>query len=618
MKYRMGDLAVDTGRQSVTRGAVPIALPKLSYDLLLVLMRVAPDVVTVDHLMREVWPGLVVSPETVSKRVTLLREALGEDTQAPRYIATLRGRGYQVIALVTLENPADAHAAPQTPEAVTPAPTQVTRRSVRNRVYLPVAAILIVSVPTAAWQYWVRHRSSTPAVDLPQPALSPSIAVLPFLDMSETKDQEYFADGMTEAIIDLLTRIPELRVPARTSSFYFKGKSATVSEIGRELKVAHVLEGSIRKSGNRLRITAQLIRTDNGYHIWSETYDRNPDDIFEVQDQIAAQVARAMRLRLLNSATPRLRSTSNAEAYGLLLQGRFFGRRNDQQDRERSIDLYRRAIEIDPSYALAWAWLSTGYTVQAVSRWSPPEPTYSRARDAAVRALELSPDLADGHGALGQILEIHDWDWTGAKKEYERALALDSHNVRILNLNAHLAMVEGRLVDAVHFYREATISDPMSPGAQDGLAYSLWADGKPADAELVYAGQLPLSEYDSPAWLGLLMIERGERAGLETINKDRDELAKLTALSMANYRLARRTESDEALAHLIKKYPNSATKIAQALAYRSEFDEAFKWAEKAYAARDKDLLWVKVHIGLRSMPHDARWVALLRKMNLEE
>jgi transcriptional activator of cad operon len=383
MKYGIGDLVIDTGRQSVCRASVPITLPKLSYELLLVLVKAAPDVVTVDQLMRDVWPGLVVSPETVSKRVTLLREALGEDSQAPRYIATLRGRGYQIVADVAIQSPLDAQAAS---EPADPSSVRSAKPPVRNKVYLIVAAILVIGVVAVGWQYWARHpRSAASPADLSRPAPGRSIAVLPFLDMSEATDQEYFADGMTEAIIDLLTKIPELRVPARTSSFYFKGKAVNVSDIGRELKVAHVLEGSVRKSGNRLRITAQLIRADNGYHVWSETYDRNADDIFEVQDEIAAQVVRAMQLRLLDATKSRQGATPNPEAYGLLLQGRFLGRRNNQQDRERSVDLYRRAIEIAPSYALAWAWLSTGYTVQALSGWSPPVPGFARARGGASR-----------------------------------------------------------------------------------------------------------------------------------------------------------------------------------------------------------------------------------------
>jgi adenylate cyclase len=616
MKYRMGDLVIDTGRQSVSRAGAPITLPKLSYELLLVLMKAAPDVVAIDQLMRDVWPGLVVGPETVSKRVTLLRDALGEDSQAPRYIATLRGRGYQVVAPVAIESPSDTQVA--SPNLDSGQARPASDRPPRIKAYLIAAATVALIAGGVMWQWRGRHLQPPSTADQSQPATVRSIAVLPFLDLSEGKDQEYFADGMTEAIIDLLTKVPELRVPARTSSFYFKGKAVNISAIGRELNVAHVVEGSVRKSGNRLRITAQLVRTDNGYHVWSETYDRSPDDIFAVQDEIAAQIVQAMQLRLLDQTKTRPRPTPSPEAYSLLMQGRFYGRRNNRQDRERSVDLYRRALEIDPSYAQAWAWLSTGYTVQALMGWNTPAAGYARAREAALRAIELNPDLADGRGALGQVLESCDWDWEGARKEYLLALSLDPRNVRVLNLNAHLAMDEGRLDDAIHLYREATISDPLSPAAQDGLAYSLWASGKLADAELIYARTPPLVQSDSPAWFGLLMIERGEVSGLEQISRDQDEVVRLMTLSMANHRLARQSESDQALADLIAKHPNSATRIAQTVAYRGEYDEAFNWIEKAYAAHEKDLMWVKVHVGLRDMPHDARMSSLLRKMNLPE
>lgn len=225
MKYRVGDLAIDAGRQSVTRGEAPIPLPKLSYDLLLVLTRAAPNVVTVDQLVREVWPGLVVSPETVSRRVTLLREALGEDAQAPRYIATLRGRGYHIVADVATEIESDAQAVPPTPAPANPPSAQVPRRSARKKTSLTVTAILIVSVAVVAWQYWAPHPQSAATTEISQPAQPRSIAVLPFVDLSERHDQQYLGDGMAEEIIHLLLQIHGIQVIGRTSSFQFKGQS---------------------------------------------------------------------------------------------------------------------------------------------------------------------------------------------------------------------------------------------------------------------------------------------------------------------------------------------------------------------------------------------------------
>ena len=614
---------VNPSADEISQAGKVVKLEPRLMELMLSLAARPGEVVSHQTLLDEVWPDVVVTPDSVYQAVGALRRILGDDSKDPTYIASVPRRGYRLVAPVTTlsaEAPLILDRSVGLPDQSTPEIAKAARPTSMRRLLVTLIAMVAAVLLAVTLRMWVHTHAAAAGVVASPSAAAPdrSIAVLPFLDMSETKDQEYFADGMTEAIIDLLTKIPELRVPARTSSFYFKGKAANVSDIARELKVVNILEGSVRKSGTRLRVTAQLIRADNGYHVWSETYDRSPDDIIEVQDEIAAQVAQAMQLRLLDSTKAQPRATPNPQAYSLLLQGRFFGRRNNQQDRERSIDLYRRAIEIDPSYALAWAWLSTGYTVQVLSAWISPAPGYAHAREAAQRAIALDPNLADSHGALGQVLEVCDWDWAEAKKEYQRALALDPRNVRILNLSGHLAMDEGRVEDAIRLYRAATLSDPLSPGAQGGLAYSLWASGHPAEAEPVYTQLAALTQSDAPAWLGLLMIERGEEGGLEEIDRERNEAVRLMLLSMANHRLARQSQSDQALAELIKRYPNSATRIAQTLAYRGEVDEAFKWAEKAYAAHDKDLLWLKVHVGLRDLPRDARFVALLRKMSLPE
>jgi tetratricopeptide (TPR) repeat protein len=256
--------------------------------------------------------------------------------------------------------------------------------------------------------------------------------------------------------------------------------------------------------------------------------------------------------------------------------------------------------------------------VQAISGWVPAAAGYARAREAALRAIELDPNLADGYAALGHVLEACDWNWSGAKAEYQHALALDPGNVRTLNLSGHVALDEGRLEDAAHFYHKAIISDPLSPAAHAGLAAALWASGRLAEAEAAFRQLVSLVSNDSAGWLGVLMVERGQEAGLEQINRDTNESIRLVTLSMANYRLGRRVESDQALAELIKKYADSPCRIAQALAYRGESDAAFRWLETAYAAHDKDLMWIKIHAGLRGLPRDARFASLLRRMNLPE
>jgi TolB-like protein/DNA-binding winged helix-turn-helix (wHTH) protein len=363
--YQIGDLIVDPGRQCVTRAGIDIPLPRLSFDLLVTLARAAPDLLSFDELNRRVWPGLVITLETISQRVKLVRGALGDDAHAPRYIGGVRGRGYRMVALVRpltnrrssteesslavvtvvtepiaveLEpSPRDEAIAPSVlasrgavaaAAVASPGDTGVAAKPVANltqqppisrpashRVNRPVLTLSVLIALGlgyfAADKLWFSRRTTSErpvatlasATTAATPAVSEkAVAVLPFLDMSERKDQEYFSDGLTEELIDMLTKIPDLRVPAQTSSFYFKGKQVTIADIAKSLRVAHVLEGSVRKSGNHLRITAQLVRADNDYHLWSESYDRQLDDIFKVQDEIAGAVVKALKISLMGGS----------------------------------------------------------------------------------------------------------------------------------------------------------------------------------------------------------------------------------------------------------------------------------------------------------------------------
>ena len=259
--------------------------------------------------------------------------------------------------------------------------------------------------------FWLYDRAiETPTVAdreivAPAPVVAPakSIAVLPFVDMSAGKDQEYFADGLSEELLNLLAKIPELRVAARTSAFKFKGEKINVQEVAQKLNVAHVLEGSVRKSGNKVRITAQLIKAADGYHVWSETYDRTLDDIFVVQDDIAGAVVKALQVTLLGTALATRSKPQDPEAYNLALQGRYFVERRGEKDLERAIDYFQQSRERDPGYAPAWAGLSQAYAGQADSGFVPVADGYRRAREAAEKALALDPQLVDAHLAMGWI-----------------------------------------------------------------------------------------------------------------------------------------------------------------------------------------------------------------------
>ncbi len=337
VKYRLNDLTIDTGRQIVTRAADPIPLPKLSYDLFLVLMRAAPNLVSLDELMLRVWPGLIVSPETVSQRVKLLRDALDDDPRAPRYIASLRGRGYQVVAPVeevgetSTLNSSDS-------VAVQPFPEGGTRAGMRA---LPANAATSASAPA------------------PVEPTRITICVLPFGNMSGNPEQEYFSDGITEDIITELSRWRLFAVRSRLASFQYRDAAVNIQQVGRELNVRFIVEGSVRRIGERIRINAQLIDTETGSHVWAEKFDRELGELFAVQDQVVQTIVSTLmgRVQVSDIARARRKPSSSLAAYECVLRGNAL-RWDDLDSLSEATRLFRKAIEIDPSYGHAHALLA--------------------------------------------------------------------------------------------------------------------------------------------------------------------------------------------------------------------------------------------------------------------
>ena len=400
MYYSLGDLSIDTGRQLVMRAAGPISLPKLSYDLLLVLVRAAPNLVSVDELMRLVWPGVVVGSETVSQRVKMLRDVLGDDPKNPRYIQGLRGRGYQIMATVSESR--------DTPAAM-------------SRVALATK----------------------------------SVAVLPFLDMSETKDQEYFADGITEDIITDLSKVSALAVVSRNSSFMYKGRGIDILKVARELQVSHVLEGSVRKAGGRVRITAQLVDASSNGHVWAERYDRDLNDIFAIQDEISESIVMALKLTLLPSERRAIqqRGTDNIEAYNLYLMARQLyvsGHEGDARRAEGIIRLCAGATDIDPHFAPAWALLGLGQLILRFMRGTHLD----NGLQATERALALDARHAEAHAIKARILS-EDGHFEAASAEIDAALRLDPESYEVNRSAGYLRYREHRPSEAARYFEKA-------------------------------------------------------------------------------------------------------------------------------------------------------------------
>ena len=465
---------------------------------------------------------------------------------------------------------------------------------------------------------WFVGRQSAPAAGT-DPITGPvaaSIAVLPFVNMSSDPEQEYFSDGISEELLNLLAKIPELRVAARTSSFSFKGQNLEITEIADRLNVAHVLEGSVRKSGNQVRITAQLIRADDGFHLWSRTWDRTLDDIFAIQDEIAADVVAQLQVTLLG-AVPTVEETDPA-AYTLFLQARQLGRQRTSEGFERSIALYQQALAIDPNYVAAWAGLAYTYDRQTSDGLRPFDEGFELAREAANRALAIDPEHAEAYAELGRIAEVYDSDLVAATRQFERALELDPTNVEIIQVAAGLVQDLGRLDEAIALKEYVVARAPVSATGHFplGLAY-LWA-GRPDEAIASFRTALSLNpgRISAQYRIGVALLEKGEpEAALEAIEQESSEIWRMIGLPMAHHALGQAAESDAALGELIDSYEQEAAyNIAYVLAFRGAADGAFEWLDKAVEYKDPGLSQIAVNVSFANIHDDPRWLPFLESM----
>jgi TolB-like protein/DNA-binding winged helix-turn-helix (wHTH) protein len=633
-RFRIADLEVDIGKAEVTRAGEIIALPKLSFDLLCALINAAPAIVTNDELLQQVWPGLLVSPESVAQRVKLLRSAIGDDSQQPRYILGVRGRGYRLIPIPTRlaesRPPATDAISPSinTPNATIPggiSQASTSDRSSRRLKRVIFAAVIVIglgAVVALALHFWPQNRSGaeTPAL---MAIHDKSIAVLPFVDMSEKRDQEYFADGMAEEIIDLLVKIPGLKVIGRTSSFQFKGQSQDLRTIGEKLGVAYLLEGSVRKSGDRLRVTAQLINSRDGTHLWSETYDRDLSTVLKMQDEIAIKVASALQTEVLIRehfvSRPALR---NAEAYALFLQGVHADMLQGQQGWEQGVSDFQRALDLDPSFTEAAVRLAGLYQYGGQLGYVTRDVAFGNTQHFAQFALKLDPNFAVAHALLGSIYDSYAWDWPAAEKEIELAQGLAPSLPVVLLVSQRHSLILGNWDDALKLVNALQAVDPLNP---DGYYYSSLVQlrrDRSAEAEAAIRRTLELSpQYASGQYtLGLVLLARKQpEAALAAMRKEPFDPVRLIGTAMAYFALGDKANSDASLAHLLKSYAASIPAgVAAVYAFRGEPDEAFKWLDRAYGQKDALLYRLKFSPEFDGVHGDPRYRAFLKKMNLPE
>ena len=442
-----------------------------------------------------------------------------------------------------------------------------------------------------------------------------SIAVLPFVNMSSDEEQEYFSDGLSEELLNLLAKIPELRVISRSSAFSYKGKDFKIADVGRELNVSNVLEGSVRKAGNMVRITAQLIKVDGDIHLWSETYDRSLDNIFVIQDEIASEVVNKLKITLLGRA-PDTRKT-DPEAYALYLQGRHLRHQTIAGAYDKAQALLQQALEIDPDYAEAWVELAAVYTNQANLSLRPYDEAFQLATEAINRAIAIDPEYAQAHANLSYIARSYDNDLVTAARELQLALRLEPANTDIIRSAASLIMSLGRLDEAIALSEFVVGRDPVSPRSHSNLSLYYAYAGRWDDAIASAGTALALSPGYSGGFYqtGIALLFKGEApAALEAMQAEKS-IWGLIGLPLAYHALGLKDESDAALALLIEKNEKGAPyNIAYNLAYRNEVDRAFEWLDKTEEYKDTGLTDILNERLFSNLHDDPRWPLFLESI----
>ena len=501
--YQVDDLTIDLAPRRVRRAGTVIPLKALSFDLLVTLVRAAPNLISFDQLSERVWSGLVITPETIVQRVKLLRDALGDDPHAPRYIEGVRGRGYRVVAEVRPlrerqgasesmppslketkgEESPNVHAgiattgaaAVSSPSATLPAPP-------RSAKWVPLGwiggALIVLAGLAASWAITHYRGASKPAERTSSATTSAaihSLAVLPLENLSGDKEQEYFADGMTDALTTDLAQIGSLKVISRTSAMHFKGSKETLPQIGRDLQVDAVVEGTVARGERSVRITAQLIEASSDRHLWARTYERDLTDVLALQDEIARDITEQIRVKL----TPKERSlliqvhAVDPEAYEAYLRGRYWWSKRGA-DVWKGLDYFQKAIAKDPSYALAYVGVADSFFILGSNGNLSPKEAFPKGKEAAIKALELDPSLAEAHASLAIFEFFHDRDWPEAENEFKQAVALNLNDATAHQWYSSYLTAMGRFDEALKEIERARELDPFSSPVNWWLGRSLY------------------------------------------------------------------------------------------------------------------------------------------------
>jgi TolB-like protein/DNA-binding winged helix-turn-helix (wHTH) protein/Tfp pilus assembly protein PilF len=608
---KFDDLELDVGSYQLRRNGSVVKLERIPMELLILLASRNGQLVSREEIIEKLWGKdvFVDSAHGVNTAIRKIRNALQDDPEEPRFIETVVGKGYRFVApLVTA------------PQEVLPPGTDHSR--LRSKSFLLIGACLIGVLSIGAYlvlrHFWPAGASQGGRTML---------AVLPFENLTGDPNQDYFSDGLTEEMITQLGRLDprQLGVIARTSAMSYKHSTKAVDQIGRELGVNYILEGSARREGGRLRVTAQLIQVRDQSHVWAAEYDREMQSVLQVQSEVANAIGKEVRLKLApeqraQAGNPR---PVNPEAYEAYLKGRYFIEKWTEEGTRVGREYFEQAIQKDPSYALAYAGLADSYVWGRAGL--PPQEALQRARTAATKALELDDTLGEPHAALAQIKFVHDWDWAGAEAQFKRAIELNPNDANALHMYSHYLLSMGRMQESLEVSRRALEHDPVSPTMQLhlGFHYLTARQYELAIPQYLKVLQADPSLADAHNQLAVAYRQKGmldqsvtEYLQVETLLGMTPE--QISELKSAYARSGMR-EFWLTVLEIIESSDQikiSPYQIASYYAILNKKDESFDWLERAYTAHDAGLVAIKTDSDFDNLHSDGRFADLLRRMKL--
>jgi TolB-like protein/DNA-binding winged helix-turn-helix (wHTH) protein/Tfp pilus assembly protein PilF len=634
--FRLGQWRVDPALDEISRDGQTVKLEPRTMRVLVCLAERPGQVVSVNQLLDVVWKGLVVTPYSVYQSVAALRRALGDDSRDPTYIANVTRRGYRLVAPVEVDAPtADRVLPPAQP------PNDRLDELAPSRIGMPYGSILIVLLLVAGGAWWLISRLSQepgapvsaavadraanaalrPAAPFNPPAHS--IAVLPFLNLSGDPSQQYFSDGLTEEILNSLTRVSGLQVAARTSSFSFEGEHPDITAVARKLNVESVLEGSVRRSGNTVRVTAQLNNAVTGFHLWSQTYDRDLGDVLKLQTDIADAVAGALKVTLLGDVPARIElgGTHNPAAFDAYLRGAQAARSaHEVKDRQTAIDAYTEAIRLDPGYALAFAGRSRLYTAYATSdaTGAAIRQAFDKAEADAREAIRLAPELAEGHVALGHFLADGALDFAQARTAIERALALAPGDATVLRLSGKFLTSMGEFDEGISAARRAVTLDPLNRRSHNQLGESLYFARRYRDAIEAFGATIALDPAFQEAYghRGVAYYGFGDLNSARSSCESKPNVwMSQQCLAIVYEKLGRRADAEAVLARMRAAYSDAAAyQYSTIYAQWGNREEALDSLATAMRLRDPGLVSLKTDPLMDPLRNEPRFQAIEREL----